>query len=273
MITQLVLSGAGPYGLVQMGMVASANIDMDNIKSIHASSAGSIIGCLLCLNVPVVDILDYFINRPWDKWFAPDMSKLIESNGILSTDCFIDMLVPFFNAYDVSHTITIKEFYDHTQIDFCIYTTQVSDLSLVSMNYKSHPNVNLLQAISASACIPLLFTPININGEQYIDGGLLKHCPVPDDMDPESSMVLSIDHKLPSTLDTPTNFIYHLLIKSFNRISSNTVPPTGKYVYRYMSEGASLSPIILHRVLTDRDFRTELVSIGQSFVSGQMIPE
>ena len=76
MIEHIVLSGSGPNGLIQLGMlqqlINSNVVCLENIKSIHATSAGSIIGVLLCLHIPIQDIIDYFVHRPWDKWFKPN---------------------------------------------------------------------------------------------------------------------------------------------------------------------------------------------------------
>jgi predicted acylesterase/phospholipase RssA len=266
MIEHISLSSAGPNGLIQLGILShiidSNLLDPIKLKSIHASSAGSIVGLFLCLQIPIQDIIDYFIQRPLDKWFKIDMSQFMTHKGLVSSDCFHQLLLPFFNAYDIPSTLTMNELYTRTNIDFHIFTTSVTEMKSVDINHNTFPDLSVLTAVSMSSCIPFLFTPIYYENEYYIDGGVMRHCPVPE-MDPEKILIILIDFKQELDLSCTLQYIQHIFMKSFDIISSNTTLPTCKYLFRYNVETISINPIVFERTLKDKNYRIELIEIGK----------
>jgi predicted acylesterase/phospholipase RssA len=269
MIEHLVLSSAGPNGIIQLGMVAqvieSNIIDMNTITSIHASSAGSIIGVLLCLQIPIQEVVDYIIDRPLDKWFKIDISQFMMNKGIVSSTCFYDLLLPFFHAYDIPSTITMKELYERTTIDFHIFTTAVTPMKSIDLNHTTFPDLPVIQAVCMSSCIPMLFTPIQYKNEYYIDGGLLNHCPIPS-CNEDTTLVILIDYKPELDLTSSFDFIQHILIKSFDIISSNDTIVDGKNIYRFNAKQLALHPSFWQQILTDKQFRKELIAMGKQHV-------
>ncbi len=121
MIEHLSLSSAGPNGLIQLGLVFQALqqhiFSVQDLKSIHGSSCGSIIAVLLCLNIPIQEIVDYVITRKWNKWLKPNLENFMTQKGCVSVECIEEIIAPFFHAYDISLSMTMKELYEHTKID------------------------------------------------------------------------------------------------------------------------------------------------------------
>lgn len=268
MITRVVLSAAGPNGLIQLGMLAQAIetdiISIVDITHIYASSAGSIIGVLLCLRIPIQEIIDYFIHRPWDKWFKIDMLHCIENKGLVCSDCFSELLVPFFNAYDVPMHITMQELYNRTGVEFHVFTTAISHMKSIDLNYTTYPDLSIIQAISMSSSIPMLFTPIQYENDYYMDGGILNHCPATDD--PDSTLIISINHLSTLDLDSSFQFLQHILLKSFDIISCNTTPPNGKYVFCFNTKDIAIHPLLWEKTLSNKEYRSELIHIGKQHI-------
>ena len=73
MIEHLVLSGAGTNGLVQIGLLHylldQVKLSLTDIKSIYATSAGAILSILILIGVPIPEMKEYIIHRPWEKFF------------------------------------------------------------------------------------------------------------------------------------------------------------------------------------------------------------
>ena len=46
------------------------------------------------------------------------------------------------------------------------------------LNYKTHPDLKIYDAIHMSCSLPIIFDPIKINGNFYIDGGLYANAPI-----------------------------------------------------------------------------------------------
>lgn len=268
----LVLSSAGPNGFIQLGMIAecmeSNLFSMDAIKSIRASSAGAIISVLLCMKIPIHEIIDYFIKRPWKKWLKIDLLQFTSTKGIVSHSCFLDMIAPFFHTNDISVEITMKEFYELTNIDLHIFTTSVKKLNAVDLNHATFPELSVIQAVSMSASVPIVFTPILYRDEYYVDGGLLIHCPVSPY--PETTLVIMIDITQPMDLESPFQFMQHILVQTFNIICANTQRPIAKHVFCYDSGEYCIDPNLWERVLMDESYRKEMVDIGKKFIMNKI---
>jgi predicted acylesterase/phospholipase RssA len=278
MIEHLVISSAGPNGLIQMGMLQQlmemSILDMSTIKSIYGSSAGSILGLLMTLRIPIQDIIDYFVQRPLDKWFKIDVGQMVTHKGIVSSTSFEDLLIPFFNAYDVPISITMQELYERTGVDMHIFTTAVTDMCSTDLNHHTFPELPVILAVSMSSAIPFLFTPIVYKDEYYIDGGLVKHCPVPQ-AEPDTILVIMMDYKPTVDLECPIQFGQHIIIKLFDIVCANTIIPQGKFVYRFNTPVVSMHPSLWGRVLVDRSYREELIELGKQCIrsnSGDKLP-
>ena len=272
MIEHLVISSAGPDGLIQLGMLQQLQqesiLDISTLKSIHGSSAGSILGVLLAMGVPIQEMVDYFIQRPLDKWFKIDMENMFTHKGFVDSSCFEELLLPFFNAYDIPLSITMKEFHERSGMNIHIYTTSVTHMNSVDVNPQTFPELPVIQAISMSSAIPFLFTPIVYKGEYYIDGGLVNHCPIPE-ADQDTLLVVMIDHKRTVNLDSPIEFMQHIFVKLVDIVCSNTVAPNGKFVYIFTTPIGSIHPYHIGKVLCNQPFREELVEMGRQCISNR----
>ena len=272
MIEHLVISSAGPNGLIQLGMIQQLQeesiLDVSTLKSIHGSSAGSILGVLLAIRVPVQEVVDYFIQRPLDKWFKIDMENMFTHKGFVDSSCFEELLLPFFNAYDIPISITMKELHEWSGMDVHIYTTSVTDMCSVDLNPQTFPDLPVIQAIAMSSAIPFLFTPILYKDEYYIDGGVVKHCPIPE-AEPDTLLVVLMDHKRTVNLDSPLDFMQHIMVKMFDIVCSNTSVPDGKFVYIFNTPVISIHPYHFGRVLVDQPFREELIEMGRQCISNR----
>ena len=99
---------------------------------------------------------DYIIHRPWEKFFNFDLLNLTNSNG---------MIKPFLMAYDILNTFTLLDLYNKTHIDLHIFTTKLNDMSSVDLNHITFPDITLCEAITMTACVPIIFTPVCYKNE------------------------------------------------------------------------------------------------------------
>jgi NTE family protein len=263
MIEHLVMSSAGPYGLVQIGMLSEILKEHHKLQSIWGSSAGAILAVLIGLSIPMEDIEDYMIHRPLHKWFVMDISNFMTQKGLVSSDRFIDLLRPFFEAHDVPLTITMQEYYERTNIELHLFATQVTDFVSVDIHHSSFPTMPVLTAVSMSACMPVIFTPVEYEGHLYIDGGTLRHCPV---CTKDNTVIISINTNH-GTVDVSTAFAYihHLLLQSLHILSNNVGPMVASRVYTYDVPTTSYTTL-WNRVLSEETFRKELIQNGKDHI-------
>lgn len=251
----LVLSGAGPYGLIQLGMLSS--LALERPESIRGTSAGSFIAVLMSIGIPIDEIIEYIIKRPLHKWFKLDLTL----HAFISENCFKELLSPLFHAYDISLTITMKELYELTNMNIYLYTTAVTDLKVVELHHLSHPDLPVLTAISMSSSIPFMFPPIFYEEDYYIDGGLLMHCPPST----EDSIVICMKHNAFLDMSSSFTFATHLVYKTMDKL--NIYPTLGK-IYMYEIEDI-VNANFWSDFLNQESKRIEMVEMGKSFILKQ----
>lgn len=186
-IKHIVICGGGPVGLVSYGaikkLINKKIIVYENIKSIYSTSIGCFISFIFLLNFEFEWIDDFIIKRPWENlinFSSSDYFSLFFTKGLFDENFFINVLKPLFLAAELPITLTLKEFYEINKIDWHIFTSNLNKFSKVDLNYKSHPNLTIIQAITMSASIPIIVKPPFYNNEYYLDGGIFCNCPTYD---------------------------------------------------------------------------------------------
>ena len=110
-IKHLVLSGGGPIMIQLLGAIQHLEtnnfIDLKNIESIYGTSAGAIVGILICLKHEYdwETINDYIIKRPWKDVFKIKVEKILESyskKGIFDIKTIEKCFKPLFAAKDIA---------------------------------------------------------------------------------------------------------------------------------------------------------------------------
>jgi len=232
-IKHLVISGGGTFGLSAYGLLKRLNEEgvwhIDNIVSIYGTSVGAILGATLALRYDWSIIDNYIINRPWNDTFKVNMNVLLQSfekRGIYDITNFVELIEPLLRAVDISIDITMHEFFERTKIDLHIIVTELYELALVDISHTTHPDWRLIDAIYASACLPVLFRPLLKDSKCYIDGGFLCNYPLLPCIDaiaPDANTdeILGIRKKstgVNETLDENSNLSEYLIYTFFRLI-------------------------------------------------------
>jgi len=280
MIEHLVLSGAGTNGLVQIGLLHylldHEYFEMSNIKSIYATSAGAIISILILIGVPISEIKDYIIQRPWEKFFDIQFQE----KGIFPSAHLYDMVKPFMLAYDIPDTYTLLELYEKSGVDLHIFTTKINGLVCVDLNHREYSTVTLSEAIRMTSALPVVFTPIKYNNEYYIDGGFINNCPLQSiqkqNYDPDSILIIDIAQQCPLYTEESSmlDYMHILFLNSLNIISSNNYNKTCMHEYKhyYLLDVESMfkSEVWL-QFIQNIEYRKELYTYGYNYLKNEKI--
>ena len=185
MIKHIVINGGGPTGLLCYGALKQLFekdfINIDNIKSIYGTSAGAIIAAIILMKYDWQTLDDYFFKRPWEKVFklAPDnLFELYYSKGIFQFSMVREILQPLLTAKDLDENITLKEYFEYSNIDFHCFTLEMNTFQKVDLNHITYPDMPLIKALEMSSAVPILFKPIIEEGKCYVDGGLIDNYPL-----------------------------------------------------------------------------------------------
>jgi predicted acylesterase/phospholipase RssA len=184
-IKHLVIPGGGPVGIKALGALQyleqNGFWNINDIETIYATSAGAIISVLLCLKFDWETINDYIIKRPWNDTFQLSINQIFEAyskKGLFDKNVAEIFYKPFFNAKDVSLDITLKEFYELSNIEIHLFSLEVNHFKLEDISYLTHPDLQLLTAIQMSCAIPILISPVCTEDKCYVDGGVVCNYPI-----------------------------------------------------------------------------------------------
>lgn len=155
----IVLSGGGARGFAHIGVLKALNEHRIFPDSISAVSAGSIVGALYADGYSPDEIYSIFAKL--------DLYKLLKfykpAFGLLRADGLKKILQHYL------HATTFEEL----KIPLQVTATNFTKAKAVQFN-----SGNLIDAVMASCAIPLAIKPMMINGEYYVDGGLMNNLPV-----------------------------------------------------------------------------------------------
>jgi NTE family protein len=157
--TGLVLSGGGIRGVAHIGVIKA--LEEHGIYPTHISgtSAGAIVGALYAGGVKWNDILEFFKVIP----IFHANKYALNKPGFLDTEKFYDEFKKYF-PIDKFESLS-KELY-------------ITATDIVKGELKIFDKGELIKPVLASATFPGVFSPININGSFYVDGGVLNNFPI-----------------------------------------------------------------------------------------------
>lgn len=279
-IKHLVLAGGGSGGFTVYGALKYLNEKefflLNNITSIHASSAGSIIAGLIILAKDWNLLDDYILKRPWDKLININPTALLnlwQQKGIFDKNMIKEILIPFLKMNDLAETTTLKELYNKTEIDLYMYTTNLNTniLETVELSHYTHPDLEFYKAITMSSAFPLMFEPICDNSNCYIDGGLLNNFPICDciKINPNVDEILAINIESINNVNNIINdttlplYLYSIIMKMYilinkeNKINKSNII---KNIVNCKIEDNSLSK--WSQSVTDVNMREQYINIG-----------
>lgn len=184
-IKHLVISGGGPVLIHVLGAIQHLEqnnyLDRKEIKSIYGTSAGAIVGALLCLGFDWETIRDYIIKRPWHDVFPVKVQNIFDAytkKGVFDIKTFEKCFKPLLDAKDINMDVNLEDFYNLSNIELHLFAFEINEYKIHDVSYLTHPKLSLLSAIQMSCALPLLVTPVCIEDQCYIDGGFSCNYPL-----------------------------------------------------------------------------------------------
>lgn len=157
--TGLVLSGGGTRGFAHLGIIAALFDYGIRPDVISGTSAGAIVGAFIAGGRSPQEIHRFLKKGGFFRY-----TKLqLPVDGLLRLDGLKEVIekeIPYKNIEELPIPLFIT----------------VSNLNSGRVEYLSKGPLG--ETILASSSIPILFSPVKLNGELYVDGGLLDNVPV-----------------------------------------------------------------------------------------------
>lgn len=184
-IKHLVISGGGPILIQILGAIQHLEknniVKMNELESIYGTSAGAIIGILICLKFDWETINDYIIKRPWHDVFPIKVQNIFDAytkKGIFDIKTVEKCFKPLLDAKDISMDINLEDFYKITKIELHVFSFEINEYKIQDISHLTHPKLSLMTAVQMTCAIPILITPVCFDDKCYIDGGMACNYPL-----------------------------------------------------------------------------------------------
>ncbi len=247
-------------------------LNIKNIETIYGTSAGAIVGTLICLNYDWDTINDYIIKRPWKDVFPIKVQNIFDAytkKGIFDIKTIEKCFKPLLAAKDISMDITLADFYKISNIELHMFTFEINDYKVEDISYLTYPNLKLLEALQMTCALPVLVTPVCINEKCFMDGGVACNYPLnfciesgknPDEMLGFKNKY-SDDKTIINEESTLLDYLLNFLFKAVFSAKNNYVQPNIKN--EVICDASYLNLDVLRNALSKIEVRKELFEKGR----------
>ncbi len=239
----LALSGGGARGIAHIGVIEVLEENGIHIKRIAGTSMGSVVGGLyaagyrtktLSKMFETLDWSDYFTNTPerrniyvtgkeTSQWPLFDLRFDGLSAKIPSSLSSGQNIISFLSWLVLRPTYECGGDFNKLPIPFKSVTTDLNTGNTIALD-----KGNLARAIQASSTIPLLLTPVELEGMRLVDGGLKNNLPVNivRDMGSDFVIAVAIDESMHQSKDLENALnvadqATSILMRSITELSKN----------------------------------------------------
>lgn len=155
----LALSGGGAKGIAHLGVLKAMEELGLSPDVIAGTSAGALAAAFYADGHSLSDVLGYFNNRRFKEFGGFSFPQ----GGFFKTNRFRAFLEKNLKART----------FEELSIPIVIVATDLERGKAVALS-----SGDLISAIIASCAVPIVFSPVEIDGIHYVDGGLFKNLPV-----------------------------------------------------------------------------------------------
>ena len=185
MIKNIVFSGGAIKGFSFIGVIQYLEecCALETLETCVGSSAGALISFLLCMGYSsktiythCQNILKTYIDTPVDLNLVLNINETLGFDKGENITGYLSKLIA--EKWDNETDITFIDFFKRTGYNLVVCASNLTSRQPVFFCVDHTPQMSVVTAIRASITIPLVFTPLDINGELYVDAGVFNNYPI-----------------------------------------------------------------------------------------------
>jgi NTE family protein len=187
LIDTLIISGGGAKSVSVLGSLKylEDKLIIKNIRRYAGSSAGAILCLLLNIGYSAQEIRDSFFSQDSSLINDPFYKKpfnIFYYYGINSGNKLVEYIKQLLVNKGFDKDITFDDLKNKTNKILVMTGTSLTDQNTYYFNYKTTPNMKVVDALRISISIPIFFTSVNYKIKDtehiFIDGGILENFPI-----------------------------------------------------------------------------------------------
>ncbi len=155
----LVLSGGGVRGMAHIGVIKALKEFNITPTSVSGSSVGALVGALYANGNTIEEMLLFFKETPLFRYNFFTISK----SGFIDTDRYFDIFSTYFPV----------DTFEALQHRLYVVAT-----NLEKGEEAFFSSGELIMPLLASAALPPVFSPVELDGQLYADGGIMNNFPL-----------------------------------------------------------------------------------------------
>jgi len=171
----IALSGGSTHGAAHIGVLRVLEREGIRPNFLAGTSAGALVGCAYAAGIPLDEITDIFKSMSWPQLLRPSFIHSLSLFDTSPMEKFLREKIGDGNFQDLD-------------IPFAAVACDIVTSEKVVLNKGP-----LAPAIRASASIPGLFNPIELDGRLLVDGGIVDNLPVSEVRKMGADYVIAID--------------------------------------------------------------------------------
>lgn len=241
----LALGSGGARGMAHIGILKVLEEHSIPIDYIAGSSIGALVGSLYCVGHTPDQLRKFTIHFPQKYWLDYTVPKM----GFVTGD----------KLKEIIRLLTKQKNIEETQIPCSIVAT-----NLKRGERKVFTEGPIAEAVRASISIPGIFVPEMIDGEYYVDGGVIDRVPVSVVKEMGADLVIAVDVSFFESLHAITS-IFDVIAQSIDVMEREILR------YRMLDADLMLRPNVGHYSTNKFSGVSQIIDEGER-TALEMIP-
>lgn len=221
-VTNIVFSGGAMKGYCFIGILKylEETNTISQIKHLIGTSVGACISLVINIGFNSEELTLLMSQMDIFKYYSLSSDKvlnILDTYGINNGNSLINSFKIIIKKKLGTDTITFKELYDKTKVKLTMIGTHLNTMNTITYNYETYPDMNVIDALRISIGVPIIFDPVKINNDFYVDGGLVNNYAI-DILDDEMDNTLGIllDDNTIHTINSIDSYLLSVILAGFN---------------------------------------------------------
>ena len=170
--------GTGFYSLIGALCMMNDNDKLSNLEELSGSSAGAIASFMYIVCNNDTELLKHeALTTDITEITKLSLKNFFMNYGFIDTAGIREVASHITLRLMSASNPTFKELYEYNPIKLHIASYCMDTNKTCYFSVDTHPDYFVLDVLCASMAVPMVFSPVTVNGKQYVDGALEEKLP------------------------------------------------------------------------------------------------